>query len=125
MRDREYRHWIIDEVFSSAYSWMLLCRDETGVYRNINICRNTLNALNLEKILNKNLSEWGSRACGYTVLNIDVEAIIDIWVEPDENKGQEKFQGFRIGRKYYFFENAYSILTEEDLLEKECSKQYF
>lgn len=125
MRNREYRHWIIDEVFSGAYSWMLLCKDETGEYRNINVCRNTLNALNLEKILNKNLSEWAGRACGYTVLNIDVEAIIDIWVEPDENKGQEKFQGFRIGRKYYFFENAYSILTEEDLLEKECSKQYF
>lgn len=115
MGDREYRPWIIEEVFSGAYNWTLFCRDETGVYRNINVCRNTHNALNLEKILNRNLSEWGGRMCGYTVFNIDVEAIINIWVEPVEIKGQEEFRGFRVNGKYYFFENTYSIFTEKEM----------
>jgi hypothetical protein len=45
---------------------------------------------------------------------MDIEAIICIWVEPAEIKGQEEFRGFRVDGKYYFFESAYSVFTEEE-----------
>jgi hypothetical protein len=115
MGDREYRTWILEQVFSGAYNWTLFCRDETGVCRHINVCRNVHNGLTLEKMLNKEISEWGGKSCGYTVFNIDIEAIICIWVEPAEIKGQEEFRGFRVDGKYYFFESTYSIFTEEEM----------
>lgn len=49
MGDREYRTWILEQVFSGAYNWTLFCRDETGVCRHINVCRNAHNGLTLEK----------------------------------------------------------------------------
>lgn len=115
MGDREYKSWTIEQVFSGVYYWTLFCRDEAGVCRHLLISRNTHNGLALEKMFNKPISEWGGTECGYTVINMDVEAIICIWVEPAEIRGQTEFRGFHIGGKYYFFETCYSIFTEEEM----------
>lgn len=114
MGDREYRPWTIEQVFSGVYYWTLFCRDETGKCRHIQVSRSPHNGLALEKMLNKSVSEWAGIHCGYTVLNMDVEAIICIWVEPEEIRGQTEFRGFRINGKYYFFETSYCIFTEEE-----------
>lgn len=114
MGDREYRPWIIEQVFSGTYHWTLFCKDETGTRKIIPVCKNAHNGLALEKMFNRPVSEWSGTHCGYTTLNIDAEAIICIWVEPEEIRGQTEFRGFRIDGKYYFFENSYSVFTEEE-----------
>lgn len=115
MGDREYKLWTIEQIFSGGYYWTLYCRDEAGICRHIQVCRNAHNGLVLEKMLDRSFSEWGGMECGYTVINMDVEAIICVWVEPAEIKGKTEFEGFRIDRKYYFFETSYCIFTEEEM----------
>ena len=115
MGDREYRLWIIEQIFSGTYYWTLFCRDETGTCRHIQISRSAHNCLALEKILNKPAAEWAEIYHGYTVLNMSVKAIICIWVEPEEIRGQTEFRGFYINGKYFYFETSYSIFTEEEI----------
>lgn len=115
MGDRIYRPWIIEQIFSGVYNWTLSCRDETGACKSIPICKNAHNGLALEKMLNKPTCEWAGMHCGYTVLNTNVEAIICVWAEPAEIRGQEEFRGFRVDGKLYFFENAYSVFVEEEM----------
>ena len=67
-----------------------------------------------KKMLNKPVYEWVGMHCGYTILNMDVEAIICVWIEPEEIRGQTEFRGFRINEKYYLFETSYCIFTEEE-----------
>lgn len=114
MGDREYRPWTIEQIFSGKYYWTLFCRDENGDNRHIQISRSAHNGLVLEKMFNKPVSEWGGVHCGYTSLNINAEAVICVWVKPEEIKGQEEFRGFRINGKRYFFELSYSIFSGEE-----------
>ena len=114
MGDREYKPWVIEQIFSGAYNWVLFCRDETGACRHIQVSRSAHNGLVLEKMFSKPIFVWGKIRCGYTVINMNVEAIICIWDEPAEIKGQTEFRGFRIDGKYYFFETSYCVFTEEE-----------
>lgn len=114
MGDREYRPWIIEQLFSGTYYWTLFCRDETGSCRHIQISRSAHNGLALERMLNKPASEWAGTHCGYTILNMNIDAIICMWAKPEEIRDQMEFRGFRIKGKYYFFETSYSIFTEEE-----------
>ena len=114
MGDREYRPWTIEQIFSDVYYWTLFCRDETGTCRQIHISRSVHIGPTLEKMLNKPISEWGGKHCGYTILNMSVKAMICVWIEPEEIRGQEEFRGFLIDGKRYFFETSYSVFTEEE-----------
>lgn len=104
--DREYRPWIIEQIFSGEHHWTLFCRDETGKSRHIQVSRSLHNRLVLEKMLNKSVFEWTGMHSGYTILNMDVEAIIYVWIDPEEIRGQTEFRGFRINEKYYLFETS-------------------
>lgn len=114
MGDREYRPWIIEQIFSGKHHWTLYCKDETGAQKHIQISKSVHNGIALEKMLNIPVSEWAGPHCGFTAIDMNVEAIICVWVEPKEIRGQTEFRGFRINGKYYFFETYYSIFTEEE-----------
>ena len=114
MGDREYKPWIIEQIFSGTYYWTLFCRDENGDNRHIQISRSAHNGLVLEKMFNKPVSEWAGIHCGYTILNMNVEAILCVWVEPTELRGKIEFRGFRIKGEYYFFETCYSVFCREE-----------
>lgn len=94
MGDREYRSWIIEQVLSGAYSWILFCRDETGTCRRIQVSKNTHNGLVLEKMLGKPIFVLGEIHCGYTVINMNVEAVICVWAEPAKLEVRQNFEVF-------------------------------